>query len=353
MGKNDDSDITENPLAAVDSDSDGDDGGAAEKAAKQEEKKRKAAEKKEYAKSLAEAKKAAKENADPILMALLHSIRCLLIMFALLLGIASALVFSVLLIAVLGTAEVKATASSVIIEPAGDPVSSPASADSTSCTDTRFLVQGERDSCFEVGGRDVVANCIPDEPMQWQLDKEHWVCVDYMYSDPESLVSLDDVTIYCLDTEASKETKDDTQFWDCELPCPTPGQMMEKDNTITDPDPEASVEGFGDYGFTFNRNACLQCMACTTGYTDCSEPSAQYYHIEAMPPLFLVQAIGDAVEPNNPYYDGARDGNPKSLENSNAAYDGTLTDRYTDKIKVRIDTIYHAGEHRSDDYARL
>jgi hypothetical protein len=137
-----------------------------------------------------------------------------------------------------------------------------------------------------------------------------------MYSDPESLESLDDVTIYCLDTEASKETKDDTQFWDCELPCPTPGQMMEKDNTIVsidskayfasllslryhcsliiasfsqvDPDPEASVEGFGDYGFTFNRNACLQCMACTTGYTDCSEPSAQYYHIEAMPPLFLV-----------------------------------------------------------------
>jgi hypothetical protein len=49
----------------------------------------------------------------------------------------------------------------------------------------------------------------------------------------------------------------------------------------------------------------------------------------------------------------ATDGYPKSLENSNAAYDGTLTDRYTDKIKVRIDTIYHAGEHRSDDYARL
>ena len=92
--------------------------------------------------------------------------------------------------------------------------------------------------------------------------------------------------------------------------------MMEKDMTVVDPDPEASVEGFGDYGFAFNRNTCLQCMACTAGYNDCSEPSAQYYHIEAQPPTFTEKSNTDPVEPR---------------ENSTVVYDAD-TEKYGDKI---------------------
>ena len=68
---------------------------------------------------------------------------------------------------------------------------------------------------------------------------------------------------------------------------------METDIFKTDPLPDAGHDGQGDYGFAFNRNTCIQCMACTAGYTDCSEPAAAHYHINAMQPSVTEQICVD------------------------------------------------------------
>lgn len=115
-----------------------------------EAKKEARAERREEAMADAEEAAADKEDVDPVLMALLHSIRCLMILFAVLLGIASALIFCVLLIAMMGTAEVKATAASVIIKPEGAELLAPQDTDTAACREGRFLVPGEQNSCYEV-----------------------------------------------------------------------------------------------------------------------------------------------------------------------------------------------------------
>lgn len=86
------------------------------------------------------------------------------------------------------------------------------------CNEPRFWVAGSGRWCGEVGGSTVDEECIPDEPMQWQLNRETWVCVDYEFSNPEAMDPDSEVqlSMYCLMTTAALATEDDSQFFDCE-----------------------------------------------------------------------------------------------------------------------------------------
>eukprot|EP01047_Picozoa_sp_COSAG01_P031541 COSAG01_NODE_2243_length_8085_cov_5.545830_1_plen_2343_part_01 len=289
-----DDEIMSNPLhSESDEDDDDDDGGddkaAAKAAAKAKAKKQKEKEQAAREKAMAEhAKEKDDEDDEPevdaMLGGLLLAIRVFLILGGVLVGIVGTLVFCILVISATQAAADDKVASSVIISPSGNPPNSPIDATYASCSTSRFFVQSQGVTCREVGGKAVVETCVPDEPMKWQLDQETWACVDYEFSNADAAATSEKLSMYCLATPASLEVREDTQFHDCELPCPTPGQMMQMDRTVTDPDPDASTEGGGDYGFTFNRNTCLQCMACAAGYTECSEPAAQHYHIKAISP---------------------------------------------------------------------
>lgn len=237
-----------------------------------------------------------------MLQGLLNMLRCMFIAMGLFAGIVSALLFGIAVLVWSSGATSTEASSSVEINPktgssAEEPIryGDPAH---TVCREPRFFVPGSGTWCKEVGGSQLEGNegCIPDEPMGWQLTQETWTCVDYEFSNKEILGNEDvQLSLYCLMTTASLVTKDDTQFWDCELPCPTPGQMMETDTTVTQPLTDGSEDGQGDYGFAFNRNTCIQCMACTAGYTDCSEPTARHYHINAMQPSVTEQICVDPV----------------------------------------------------------
>ena len=255
------------------------------------------------AKAAAEAEKENEVSIDPALQGLLNLLRCMFIAMGLFAGIVSALLFGIAVLVwstgatsteALSSVEITPKTGSNVLEPIrfGDPAH-------TICRQPRFFVPGSGEWCNEVGGSQLEGNenCIPDEPMDWQLNQETWTCVDYEFSNKEILENVEDaqLSLYCLMTKASLITVDDTQFWDCELPCPTPGQMMETDRSVTEPLTDGSEDGQGDYGFAFNRNTCIQCMACTAGYTDCSEPTARHYHINAMQPSVTEEICVDPV----------------------------------------------------------
>ena len=203
---------------------------------------------------------------DPVLQALLIMIRVFLIAFGLLAGIVGTFTFCILLITITQSGASGGAASGVSITPLGNKPNSPISSTHSSCSAAPFIVQSSGQSCREVGGKNILENCVPDEPMQWQLDQESWACVDYAFTNEDA--AGEELSLYCLATTASLSTIDDTQFHDCELPCPTPGQQMTTDKTKTDPIPDAA-EGFGDYGFAFNRyvHKCLPNVAGDFG--DC------------------------------------------------------------------------------------
>jgi ubiquitin len=319
LGGSDSSDdeVMANPLHSSSDDDDepvkapsgggGDDKAAAKKAKDAAKAKLKADRKAAMAKAKDKAS-AEKENEvaiDPVLQALLNLLRCMFIAVGLFAGIVSALLFGIAVLIWSGGATSTEASSSVRISPnVGANVLDPIKYDDeahTRCYEDRFIVPGGGVWCKEVGGSQIEENkgvCVPDEPMNWQLSQETWTCVDYEFSNKEIDEEEVQLSLYCLSTEASLVTKDDTQFWDCELPCPTPGQMMEVDRTDPlkwVPFEDGSQDGQGDYGFAFNRNTCIQCMACTAGYTECSDPTARHYHIDAMQPSVTEQVCVDAV----------------------------------------------------------
>jgi hypothetical protein len=148
---------------------------------------------------------------DPVLQAMLNLVRCMFIAVGMFAGIVSALLFAIAVLVWSSGATSTEASSSVEITPKGNLASDPlkwGDPAMRACSEARFLVAGSGRWCGEVGGSSVDEDCVPDEPMQWQLNRETWACVDYDFSNPEfsNPENGDDeappLSMYCLMTTA-------------------------------------------------------------------------------------------------------------------------------------------------------